>query len=151
MIATPAAQVKTTIRILDDYAIVPSSKGDACYHVAIEDGLSVHCTCPDHARRSRVCKHMDAVDSALSGRAPRAAHGRDTYEVALVVKPASRKTSKGGALARVEAEVGRLAQEERVEACGTALTQEDWELARAEDEASDAKLDAHDEDSLYYW
>jgi hypothetical protein len=25
------------------------------------------------------------------------------------------------------------------------------QLARAEDEASDAKLDAHDEDSLYYW
>jgi len=151
MIATDAKTVKTTIRILDDYAIVPSSKGDACYHVAIEDGLSVHCTCPDHARRSRVCKHMDAVDAALSGRAPRAAHGRDTYEVALVVKPASRKTSKGGALAKIEAEVERLAQEERVEACGTQLTQEDWELARAEDEASDAKLDAHDEDSLYYW
>ena len=151
MIATDAAQVKTTIRILDDYAIVPSSKGVACYHVAIEDGLSVHCTCPDHARRSRVCKHMTAVDDALSGRAPRAPFGRDAYEVALVVKPASRKTSKGGALAKVEAEVARLAQEERVEACGTALTQEEWELSRAEDEASDAKLDAHDEDSLYYW
>lgn len=154
MIATDAKTVKTTIRIMDDFAIVPSSKGTSCYHVSIENGISVHCTCPDHARRSRACKHMDAVDSALRGQAPRAAFGRDTYEVALVTKPASRKAAKpakGGALAQVEVEVERLAQEERLEACGTQLTQEDWELARAEDEASDALLNAHDEDSLYYW
>lgn len=144
-----AKEVKTMIRILDDYAIVPSSNGRDCYHVAIEDGLSVHCTCPDHARRSRVCKHMTAVDSALRGEAARVR--RDCYEVTLTPKPASRKTTTGGAVAKVEAEVAQLAQEERVEACGTQISREDWELARAEDEASDAKLNGHDEDSLYYW
>jgi hypothetical protein len=103
-----AKEVKTMIRILDDYAIVPSSDGRDCYHVAIEDGLSVHCTCPDHARRSRVCKHMTAVDSALRGEAARVR--RDCYEVTRTPKPASRKTTTGGTVAKVEAEVAQLAQ-----------------------------------------
>lgn len=98
-----AAPVKTMIRLLDDHAIVPSSTGKGCYHVAFEDGVSVHCTCPDHARRSRVCKHMTAVDAALSGQAERG-KGRDTYHVELTPKTAPRRSALDG----VRAEVGRL-------------------------------------------
>lgn len=98
-----AAPVKTMIRLLDDHAIVPSSTGKGCYHVAFEDGVSVHCTCPDHARRSRVCKHMTAVDAALSGQAERG-KGRDTYHVELVAKTAPKRSALDG----VRAEVGRL-------------------------------------------
>ena len=164
MMTTQAPAVKTMIRILDDYAIVPSSKGSACYHVAIEDGLAVHCTCPDHARRSRVCKHMDAVDQALRGQVPRAAFGRGTYEVALTPKPAPRKVAAvGGAMARVEAEVSRLASEVRSTAAAAQTPEEreelrevmegdrmEAELARAEsevDEATDADWDAY----YCYW
>ena len=98
-----AAPVKTMIRLLDDHAIVPSSTGKGCYHVAFENGVSVHCTCTDHARRSRVCKHMTAVDAALSGQAERG-KGRDTYHVELTPKTAPRRSALDG----VRAEVGRL-------------------------------------------
>ena len=113
-----AAPVKTMLRILDDHAIVPSSTGKGCYHVAIEDGLAVHCSCPDHARRSRTCKHMTAVDAALKGEAERG-RGRDTYHVELTPKPAPRR---GGAAGAVGAEVGRLmvAEQARAEAMDNA-------------------------------
>ena len=103
MMTAPQAPVKTMIRLLDDHAIVPSSTGKGCYHVAFEDGVSVHCTCPDHARRSRVCKHMTAVDAALKGEAERG-KGRDTYHVELTPKAAPKRSAIDG----VRAEVGRL-------------------------------------------
>jgi len=103
MMTTPTQPVKTMIRLLDDHAIVPSSTGRGCYHVAFEDGVSVHCTCPDHRRRSRVCKHMEAVDSALKGEAEKG-KGRDTYHVELAPKAAPKRSAIDG----VRAEVGRL-------------------------------------------
>lgn len=103
MMTAPQAPVKTMIRLLDDHAIVPSSTGRGCYHVSFEDGVSVHCTCPDHARRSRVCKHMDAVDRALRGEAEKG-KGRDTYHVELAPKAAPKRSALDGA----RAEVGRL-------------------------------------------
>jgi len=107
MMTATQAPVKTMLRLLDDHAIVPSSTGKGCYHVAFEGGVSVHCTCPDHQRRSRVCKHMVAVDAALRGEAERG-KGRDTYHVELTPKPAPRS----GARAAVSAEVGRLMRED---------------------------------------
>jgi len=101
MMTAPQAPVKTMIRLLDDHAIVPSSTGRGCYHVSFEDGVSVHCTCPDHARRSRVCKHMDAVDRALRGEAEKG-KGRDTYHVELAPKAAPKRSALDGARAEVE-------------------------------------------------
>lgn len=162
MISAPAPVVK--IRLMDDFALVPSSKGDGCYHVSIEDGAAIHCTCPDHRRRSRTCKHMDAVDAILVGARP--CVGADLYTSELTPKtskarkadpkPAAAPKAAApvvGALAKVAAEVellrsqmtpasvAALDDEERADAMADALGDE------ARDEATDADWDA----SYYYW
>ncbi len=85
--------VDVTFRILDDLAIVPSSMGRGCYHVNIEDGVAVHCSCPDHQRRARACKHMGVVDAALRGEAEQV-KGRDAFRATLAPKAAPRTKAK---------------------------------------------------------
>jgi hypothetical protein len=167
--ATGTKEVKAVavnIRIMDDFALVPSASGPHCYHVAIEHGLSAHCTCPDHARRARVCKHMKAVDGVLAGRAERVG-GRDLWRADLVpqTRTAPRAETRGGAVGRVAQEVARLEQIERATMTPAAAAQEDAERA-AEDEAAriaDAMGDTLDRDDAtdadwdasygdpYYW
>lgn len=161
MISAPAPVVK--IRLMDDYALVPSSRGTGCYRVAFEDGVAVHCSCPDHARRWRTCKHMEAVDAILVGARP--CVGADLYVSELLPKTASKSSKKAdpktaskaapvvGALAKVAREVellrsemtpatlAALDDEERADALADALGDE------ARDEATDADWDA----SYYYW
>lgn len=159
MISAPAPVVK--IRVMDDYALVPSSRGTGCYHVAFEDGVSVHCSCPDHRRRSRACKHMEAVDAILCGARP--CVGADLYACELTPKTASKarkadpKTSKPapvmGALAKVAAEV-ELLRSEMTPAAAAALDDEERADALADalgDEARDEATDADWDASYYYW
>jgi len=151
MIATPAQNVKAVevqIRVLDTHALVPSSKGTGCYHVDFECGISRHCSCPDHQRWGRVCKHMKAVDVVLAGRAEKV-RGRDLYRADLV--PQSRKAApKGGALAKIAAEVERLEVEVQ-SAVTDPETREALEIERAREEWVEAQATESDWDSLYYW
>lgn len=88
--------VDVTFRILEDFAIVPSSTGRGCYHVAIEEGAAVHCSCPDHQRRARACKHMGLVDAALRGEAEQV-KGRDAFHGTLTPKRAPKKKAEAEA------------------------------------------------------
>jgi len=90
----PAA-VPVTIRILDTHAIVPSATGKGCYHVQIADGIALHCSCEDHRRRNRVCKHMKATDVAI--RVSRQCYGKDTITTYLTPLCAPKVAPKAAA------------------------------------------------------
>lgn len=88
-----AAPIEVQIRVLDEYAIVPSSTGRGCYHVQIENDIAAACSCPDHQRRARACKHMVAVDEVLRGEG-RQVKGRDAYHATLTPRTTKKKLEK---------------------------------------------------------
>jgi hypothetical protein len=166
--ATGTKEVKAvTVNMwfLGNIAVVPSSSQEFDYHVTMSDGVSVHCTCPDHLRRNRVCKHMKAVDVALRGEAPRVS--RDVYLGTLTpqTRTAPRAETRGGVAGRVAQEVARLEEIERATMTLAAAAQEDAERAAQmaaamhadamgdtldRDDATDADWDASYGDP-YYW
>ena len=71
-----------------DAWLVPSQSGKGRYTVSGDD--EPHCTCPDHEARGVKCKHIFAVEYALSRE--RNADGSTTVTETVTVKRTTRKT-----------------------------------------------------------